>query len=253
MHPAPIQTAPRQRAGQHGIVAGLAAALAAAAALPTQAASLSQSFSTTYQQSSFGLGTITLYPPAPQFSVQPFDSSLGSLTSATIRWASGSRGAVTVAPGTGGGAWGVEFGGAVSVNGFPYNGYGGGDGWGAGPGQGFSVLLPGSGRSDTFTVADATVWGAFTGAAPYGIAYLGSYSGSTPYRITATNINGGSAEVISDAEVTYTYIPAHPPSAPGPLPLLGAIAGWRTSRRLRRSLASPDPGQRSPAQRAAEP
>jgi hypothetical protein len=230
----------RPTACAHGVgrclISGsLAAALVAAAALPAQAASQSRSFSTTYQQSSFGLGTLSLYPPAPQFSVQPFDSSLGTLTSATIRWASGSKGTVTVAPGTGGGAWGIEFGGAVSVNGFQYNGYGGGDGWGAGPGQSFSVLLPGSGRSDTFTDADASVWGAFTGASPYTIAYLGSYSGSSPYRITATNISGGLAEVISEADVTYTYIPDTPPSAPGPLALLGAIAGWRTSRRLRRS------------------
>lgn len=224
--------------GRGLIGASLAAALVAAAGLPADAASQGQSFSTTYQQSSFGLGTISLYPPAPQFSVQPFDSSLGTLTSATIRWASGSKGTVSVAPGTGGGAWGIEFGGAVSVNGFPYNGYGGGDGWGAGPGQSFSVLLPASGRSDTFTDADASVWGAFTGAAPYTIAFLGSYSGSSPYRITATNISGGLAEVISEADVTYTYTPNTPPSAPGPLPLLGAIVGWRTSRRLRRSATA---------------
>lgn len=239
--------------GRGLIGASLAAALVAAAGMPAEAASQSQSFSTTYQQSSFGLGLISLYPPAPQFSVQPFDSSLGTLTSATIRWATAANASVTVAPGTGGGSWALEFGGALTVNGFPYNGYGGGKGAGAGPGERIDLQMDPVGRSDTFTAAEATVWEAITGTAPYAIAFGGSYSGSTPYRITAINTIGGEARVISQADVTYTYTPNPAPTAPAPLPLLGAMACWRTSRRLRRSLTARDGQPRAGVERAAEP
>ena len=44
--------------------------------------------------------------------------------------------------------------------------------------------------------------------------------------------SGGQARVITEAEVTYTYTP-NTPSVPGPLPLVGAAAAWRWSRRLR--------------------
>jgi hypothetical protein len=212
----------------------LAWAVVAAAPLPAEASTSTQTIGSIYQQTSFGLGNLSVYPPAPQFTVDPFDASLGELTSTTIRWASGANGSVTVAPGTGGGSWGVDFGGTVKVNDFPYNGYGGGDGYGAGPGETINFLLPNSGRSDTFTAADGSVWGAFTGTTPYSIAYLGSYSGSSPYRISTINISGGQAQVITEAEVMYTYTPNTPtPSVPGPLPLVGAAAAWRWSRRLR--------------------
>lgn len=212
----------------------LAWAVVAAAPLPAGALTSSQAFGLIYQQTSFGLGNLSVYPPAPQFTVDPFDASLGELTSTTIRWASGADGSVTVAPGTGGGSWGLDFGGTVKVNDFPYEGYGGGGGYGAGPGETINFLLDNSGRSDTFTAADGNVWGAFTGTTPYSIAFVGSYSGSTPYRITTINISGGQARVITEAEVTYTYTPnTPPPSVPGPLPLVGAAAAWRWSRRLR--------------------
>ncbi len=215
-----------------GLGAVLAWAVVAVGALPAEASTSTQTIGSIYQQTSFGLGNLSVYPPAPQFTVDPFDASLGELTSTTIRWASGADGSVTVAPGTGGGSWGLDFGGTVKVNDFPYNGYGGGDGYGAGPGETINFVLPHSGRSDTFTAADGNVWGAFTGTIPYSIAFLGSYSGSTPYRISTINISGGQARVITEAEVTYTYTP-NTTSVPGPLPLVGAAAAWRWSRRLR--------------------
>lgn len=213
---------------------GLAAMGPMPAHAEPQKQSQQQIYETTYVQTSFGLGTQTAYPPEASFTVQPFDSSLGVLGSTTIRWQSSADGQVTVASGVGGGAWGLEFGGTVNVNSFPYNGYGGGNGYGAGPGQLITFSLPSTGRTDTFTSADATVWGAFTGPNPYTLAYLGSYPGGTPYRITSTNIGSGIANVRTNVEVTYTFTPFNPPAAaPGPVPLLGAAAAWRASRRLR--------------------
>ena len=200
-----------------------------------QADSQTQTLQEQVLQTNFSAGTASFYPPAPRFLVQPFDASLGVLNAATIRWRSSADGAVTVASGTGGGSWGLEFGGAVRINDFPYEGYGGGGGYGAGPGQTITFALPPAGREDAFSATDAQVWGAFTGSVPFSLDYVGSYPGGTPYKITTVNINGGSARVITDAVVTYSFTPKDPTTpVPGPLPLLGAGAAHSWSRRLRR-------------------
>lgn len=110
-------------------------------ALPAGALTLQQSFSNTYSQTSFGLGTVVVHPPLTSFNVQPFDASLGTLNTATIEWNTGAIGTVVVWTGTGGGSLGFEFGGGVNLNAFPYGGYGGGGGDGAGPGQTIAVNL----------------------------------------------------------------------------------------------------------------
>ena len=200
-----------------------------------QAETQSQTLQEAVVQTSFSAGTASFYPPAPRFLVQPFDASLGVLNAATIRGRSSADGAVTVASGTGGGSWGLEFGGAVRINDVPYQGYGGGGGYGAGPEQTITFALPPAGREDAFTAANAQVWGAFTGSVLFSLDYVGSYPGGTPYKITTVNINGGSARVITDAVVTYSFTPKDPtPPVPGPLPLFGAGAAYSWSRRLRR-------------------
>ena len=205
------------------------------AAPGAQAETQTQTRQDVYVQTNFSAGTASFYPPAPRFLLQPFDASLGVLNGASIRWRSSADGAVTVASGTGGGSWGVEFGGTVKINNFPYQGYGGGNGYGAGPGQTITFALAPSGRDDSFTAADPQVWGAFTGSNPFSLDYLGSFPAETPYKITTVNINGGTARVITEAEVTYSFTPNSPaPAVPAPLPLLGAAAAWRASRRLRR-------------------
>lgn len=210
-------------------------------ALPAGALTLQQSFSNSYSQTSFGLGTVVVYPPFTSFSVQPFDASLGTLNTATIDWATGANGTVVVRTGTGGGALGFEFGGGVNLNTFPYGGYGGGGGDGAGPGQTIAVNLAPQGTTDSFSAAnagvtfDAGLWDAILGTTPYTLSYTGTYPGGTPYRITSTNIASGSAAMTTIARVLYDYTPLNPiASVPGPLPLLGAGAAWTWSRRLRR-------------------
>ncbi len=205
------------------------------AAPGAQAETQAQTRQDVYVQTNFSAGTASFYPPAPRFLLQPFDASLGVLNGASIRWVSRANGAVTVASGTGGGSWGLEFGGAVKINDFPYEGYGGGGGFGGGPGQTVTFALDPAGREDSFTAADAVAWAAFTGTNPFSLAYMGSYPGDTPYKITTVNINGGTARVITAAVVTYSFTPKDPTApVPGPVPLLGAAAAWRGSRRLRR-------------------
>jgi len=69
-------------------------ALLSLPALPVAALTLQQSFSNSYSQTSFGLGTVVVHPPLTSFSVQPFDASLGTLNTATIEWNTGAIGTV---------------------------------------------------------------------------------------------------------------------------------------------------------------
>ena len=221
--------------------------LSALFSLPAQPAAaliLQQSFSNSYSQSNFGLGTVEVYPPLTSFSVQPFDASLGTLNTATIEWNTGAIGTVVVGTGTDGGSLGFDFGGEVNLNAFAYGGYGGGGGDGAGPGQTIGVNLLPKGTTNTFSAAnagvtfDAGLWAAILGSAPYTLSYTGSYPGGTPYRITSINIASGNAVMTTTATVFYNYTPLNPiASVPGPLPLLGAGAAWSWSRRLRRRCA----------------
>ena len=210
-------------------------------ALPAAALTLQQSFSNSYSQTNFGLGTVVVYPPLTSFSVQPFDASLGTLNTATIEWNTGAIGTVVVGTGTDGGSLGFEFGGGVNLNAFAYGGYGGGGGDGAGPGQTIGVNLAPQGTMDIFSAAnagvtfDAGLWAAILGTTPYTLSFTGSYPGGTPYRITSINIASGNASMTTTATVRYDYSPSNPiVPVPGPLPLVGIGAAWGWSRRLRR-------------------
>jgi len=209
--------------------------------LPAAALTLQQSFSNSYSQTSFGLGTVVVHPPLTSFSVQPFDASLGTLNTATIEWNTWAIGTVFVWPFTNGGSLGFEFGGGVNLNAFAYGGYGGGGGDGAGQGQTFSVNLAPPVTTNTFSAAnagvtfDAGIWDAILGTTPYTLSYTGSYPGGTPYRITSINIGFGNASMTTTATVRYDYSPSNPiVPVPAPLPLVGIGAAWGWSRRLRR-------------------
>jgi hypothetical protein len=229
----------------------LFSALLSLPALPATALTLQQSFSNSYSQTSFGLGTVVVHPPLTSFSVQPFDASLGTLNTATIEWNTGAIGTVFVWPFTNGGSLGFEFGGGVNLNAFAYGGYGGGGGDGAGQGQTFSVNLAPPVTTNTFSAAnagvtfDAGIWDAILGTTPYTLSYTGSYPGGTPYRITSINIASGNASMTTTATVRYDYSPSNPiVPVPAPLPLVGIGAAWGWSRRLRRRLnlaAGPTP------------
>lgn len=220
--------------------------LSALFSLPAQPAAaliLQQSFSNSYSQTNFGLGTVVVYPPLTSFSVQPFDASLGTLNTATIEWNTGAIGTVVVGTGTDGGSLGFDFGGEVNLNAFAYGGYGGGGGDGAGSGQTIGVNLAPQGTTNTFSAAnagvtfDAGLWAAILGSTPYTLSYTGSNPGGTPYRITSTNIASGIASMTTTATVRYDYSPSNPIApVPGPLPLVGIGAAWGWSRRLRRRI-----------------
>jgi hypothetical protein len=233
----------------------LFSALLSLPALPATALTLQQSFSNSYSQTSFGLGTVVVHPPLTSFSVQPFDVSLGTLNTATIEWNTGAIGSVVVATGTTGGSLGFDFGGGVNLNVFAYGGYGGGGGDGAGQGQSIGVNLAPQGTTDTFSAAnagvtfDAGIWDAILGTTPFTLSYTGSYPGGTPYRITSINIASGNASMTTTATVRYDYSPGNPiVPVPGPCPLWasappgdGAVVseGALTSRLDRRRADDP--------------
>jgi hypothetical protein len=84
---------PRNRS-QELVRIAIFSALFSLPALPVAALTLQQSFSNSYSQTSFGLGTVVVHPPLTSFSVQPFDASLGTLNTATIEWNTGAIGTV---------------------------------------------------------------------------------------------------------------------------------------------------------------
>jgi hypothetical protein len=191
---------------------------------------LLQSFSDTYVLNPIPIGTSTAYGPASTFTVLPFDSSLGSLLTVTITWAT--SGAGTAIASSNGGSLSLANGGGTVVNSSTYGGYGTGAGDGAAPNQPIAVTLPDSGLITTFqppstgTTDDPAIWAAFIGAGPFSIRYQNPAIPG-PYTVNYTTVSG-SASITTTASVAYNYAPV-----PGPLALLGAPAAWCWSRRLR--------------------
>jgi len=213
-----------------------------------QAATSLQTFTTTDTFTAFptaSASSATYYSPLPQFTVQPFNAHLGTLTSTLVTWSTTASFTGTVGSASGGGSASFSFGGQYEVDGIAYAGNGTGNGNGTSAGNTFSVNVGPYGNSNLFPTTNAGVTynplilADFQGANPFSIAHLNSTNpGNTPYRFTYNNINSGSASFTSTASVTYDYVAA--PSiatAPGPLPLLGAGAAWGWSRQLRRRCA----------------
>jgi hypothetical protein len=145
--------------------------------------------------------------------MQPFDLSMGTLQSFTVKWEISGMLSGTAGP-TGGNAsvsftnpaGGVYF----TIAGGIYDGGGGGNGNGAGPGQPFVVNLPATGAmvSDkTYAVADAgvgydpTILTALTGTSPFATAFTG---GVTVNYGTVADL---AASVTGKVTLTYTYEP----------------------------------------------
>ncbi len=203
---------------------------------PAKAATSLQSFSLT--------DTFTAFPAAsatgavqdfiiPQFTVLPFDTNLGTLTSTTVVWATTASFSGTTGSADPQGLVQLDFAGNTSVNTTSYSGFSGGNGTGAGSNLPISVNLASFGITNIFlpATADATIQAAFIGPNPYTIEW--SNNGSSPNTLDYTNIASGSASFTTTASVTYDYLA----DVPAPLPLLGVGAAWTWSRRLRRRCA----------------
>lgn len=237
----------REAAGTAAPIVAISALglLTVTASHPAWAVTSVQPFTTTDTFTSFPAASsvqATYYSPFPQFTVQPFNTALGTLTSTTIVWASTASfsGTVGAAPGTGGTSF--SFGGSYFVDGATYGGNGTDDRGGGNSGETFSVNIASYGNTDLFPTSNAgvtynpAILADFIGTNPYPISYLGSNPGSSPYRFDYTNIASGSASFTTTASVSYDYVAAPSAAVPGPLPVLGAGAAWNWSRRLRRRL-----------------
>ena len=148
--------------------------------------------------------------------MQPFDLSMGTLQSFTVKWEISGMLSGTAGP-TGGNA-SVSFtnpagGMFFTIADGIYDGGGGGNGNGAGPGQPFVVNLPATGTmvSDkTYAVSDSgvgydpTILTALTGNSPFATAFTG---GVTVNYGTVADL---AASVTGKVTLTYTYEP--PPS-----------------------------------------
>lgn len=206
---------------------------------PAQAVTVLQSFSLTDTFTNFPTATISpnkYFFPFPEFTVQPFNATLGTLTSTQIVWQTTGffNGFTGNAPGNlGGVSWTNS--GSPRVNDIPYGTYGLGGG-GSAPGVSpLNVIANPGGNTTLFTnTSNPTIVAAFLGTNPFTIAFKAYSNNNSPLEFDYFNIASGTASVTSTATVTYTYDPA---PVPAPLPLLGVGAALTWSRRLRRRCA----------------
>ena len=228
------------------LACGALGLITVATASPAQAITAIQNFSTTDTFTSFSPANASAtryFSPLPQFTVQPFNTALGTLTSTTIVWETTASfsGTVGTAAETGSGSF--SFGGSYFVGNQSYSGNGSGNGNGGNSGETISTSITPYGDTELFLTSNAgvtydpSILAAFLGANPFPISYSNSSNqDSSPYRFSFTNIESGSASFTTTASVTYDFVPV-----PGPLPLLGAGAAWGWSRKLRRRCT---PGSR---------
>jgi hypothetical protein len=228
------------------LASGALGLLTMAASNPVEATTIIQNFTTTDTFTSFSpaiASTTTYFSPFPQFTVQPFDTALGTLTSTRIVWATTASFTGTIGEAAGGGSASFGLGGTYFIESAAYNGNGSSSGNGGLSGDIFSTTIPSFGVNNLFLTSEAGVTynpallTLFIGGSPFSIAYINSSNQDiSPYPFSFTNIESGSASFTTMASVTYDFVPV-----PGPLPLLGAGAAWGWSRKLRRRCT---PGSR---------
>jgi ABC-type sugar transport system permease subunit len=176
----------------------------------------------------------------PQFTVQPFNAGLGTLTSTGIVWETIASFTGTSGTADASGSASFSLSGGYYVNNISYSGNGGGNGNGAPSGNTFSVNVSPITKDTQFLTSqagvtyDPAILTSFLGGFPYTITYgNGGSPFTSPYTFNYTNIVSGSASFATTATVTYNYTAVPTP----PVPLLGIGAALTWSRRLRRRCA----------------
>jgi hypothetical protein len=138
--------------------------------------------------------------------MQPFDPSLGTLQSFTVKWEVGGSLAGTVGPGGGGAS--ASLGGTFYIVGSPYDGGGGGNSGLADAGQPLVVVFaaPPFLKETTFPAVggtyDPAILAAVTGTTPFAVAF------TSPVTVSYTNVVDLLASVTGKVTLTYTYAPA---------------------------------------------
>ena len=165
---------------------------------------VTQTFNYTDTKVATGSGTMILSNlNGVSFSVNPFNSSLGTLDSFTTVWNLNITGSGVGADSSA--SLTVQYGGTVYVNSSSYNGTGNGDSTGgAGP---FTTLSKSSTMTNTYTVANAgiTYDPAILTALTGGSQFSASYSNGTSNTAYATYVNATSATATFTAGLTVTY------------------------------------------------
>ncbi|MCE9609912.1 MAG: hypothetical protein K8R23_06855 [Chthoniobacter sp.] len=179
--------------------------------------------------------------------MQPFNASLGTLQSFTVKWEniSGTLSG-TCGAGTGGNASG-SFGGTFMIEGSAYGGTGGGQGGGNGPRLPVEVTFPAAPivSNQTFNVGNAgvdydpAILAAVTGTKPFLVAF------DSPVTVSYGNVINLAARVTAKVTLTYAYEasgvkplgPGASGSRPKP-PVIKAGGNVKISGTLHRGLAA---------------
>ena len=220
------------------LASGTLGLLMVAASSPAKAIISTQNFTTTETFTDFApnsANTIFFFP-FPQFTVQPFDTSLGTLISTTIAWATTASFNGTIGTAAESGFANFSFNGTYFVDNLNYFGSNSSAGNGGTQGNPLTVNVPAYGATTLLLTAEAGIkynpnlLVAFQGPNSFSLTYRNTTNpDGSPYSFSFTNIESGNATIATTASVTYDYVPV-----PGPLPLLGAGAAWGWSRKLRR-------------------
>ncbi len=194
-----------------------------------QAATVVQTPSFTYSSTFSGTGNVPTMP-AINLTVDPFDSSLGTLESFTITWepATFTLTGVVIPAGGGSISGGVSAG--LYINGIGYGGRTNGGGQSGTSNAAINGSFTLSATSATYQVAGAGV--------TYNPAILATVTGSSPFDISMSsgasysymNLASGSISISVPLTVTYTYTPVPEPSAT----LLGGLGALALLRRRKR-------------------
>ena len=178
---------------------------------------VTQTFNFTDTKSGAGSGTfINANSSGATFTVNPFNTSLGTLDSFTFAWSLGMTG--NGVGDAGGGSMSISYGGTTYVNTTSYNGGGAGDSTG-GIGT-FSTLSKSSSITNNFTPANAgstydpAILATVTGGSAFSMSYNNGPSADTAYS-NYTNVVSATSTFTTDLTVTYNYTGA-PASVPEP-------------------------------------
>jgi hypothetical protein len=177
---------------------------------------VTQTFNYTDTKSGTGSGTlINSNLNGVTFTVNPFNSALGTLDSFTLAWSISMTG--DGVGDAGGGGMSIGYGGSAFVNTTTYNGIGNGAGTsGIGP---FSTLSKSDSMTNAYTVANAgvtydpVILAAITGGSTFSMSYKNG-SSNTAYA-SYTNVVSATSTFTAGLTVTYNYTAA-PAAVPEP-------------------------------------
>lgn len=218
-----------RRVLSHGLVAMCAIATFSAQAVHGAEITQTRPFSITRTGS--GTGTLTVVGPEGLVGsgFTPFDSSLGTLTSFSVKWDATLTTSATVSPSsTGGGGFSAAIAAGCYLNAEGNSGLGGGGGGGAAPGAVVTSSPVVISKLITCPVPDSPrtynpAWlAAATGASNFNL----SLGGTTPIaKVDHNGLSSISSTLVATVTLTYTYTPTYSPATYN-TPTSQVLGGW---------------------------